>query len=128
MDLCGHCLAYTREQWPAVVERIAQRFALAPIAVRAALATQHCDVAFIGLGLDVAGEPRLNVYFKPGAPNEAPSRAELAAALADAVGYLGAIQHPDGYWTDYRLPVGAWAGIWWWDKLWKQLPTSSRPH
>jgi uncharacterized damage-inducible protein DinB len=28
----------------------------------------------------------------------------------------------------YRLPVGAWAGIWWWDKLWKQLPKSSRPH
>ena len=20
----------------------------------------------------------------------------------------------------YRLPVEAWAGIWWWDKLWKQ--------
>jgi len=21
----------------------------------------------------------------------------------------------------YRLPVKAWAGIWWWDKLWKQV-------
>jgi uncharacterized damage-inducible protein DinB len=21
----------------------------------------------------------------------------------------------------YRLPVKAWAGIWWWDKLWKQF-------
>src|ERR1700730_10837174 len=21
----------------------------------------------------------------------------------------------------YRLPVEAWAGIWWWDKLWKQV-------
>lgn len=26
----------------------------------------------------------------------------------------------------YRLPVDAWAGIWWWDKLWKQLSTASR--
>jgi hypothetical protein len=107
VDLCGHCLAYAREEWPAVVARIAQRFALAPVPVRAALATHRCDVAFIGLGLDVAGEPRLNVYLKPGAPDAPPQRAELAAALADAVGYLGAIQHADGYWTDYRLPVGA---------------------
>ena len=27
----------------------------------------------------------------------------------------------------YRLPVKAWAGIWWWDKLWKQQGFPSRP-
>ena len=27
----------------------------------------------------------------------------------------------------YRLPVKAWAGIWWWDKLWKQQGLSARP-
>ena len=27
----------------------------------------------------------------------------------------------------YRLPVEAAAGIWWWDKLWKQLGFTSRP-
>ena len=28
----------------------------------------------------------------------------------------------------YRLPVKAWAGIWWWDKLWKQVGLTTRPH
>jgi hypothetical protein len=106
VDLCGHCLAYARAAWPGVVERIARRLALAPIALEAALMRHDCDVAFIGLGLDVAGEPRLNVYLKPGQPVRAPERPELSAALADAAGYLAAIQHTDGYWTDYRLPVG----------------------
>jgi uncharacterized damage-inducible protein DinB len=27
----------------------------------------------------------------------------------------------------YRLPVKAWAGIWWWDKLWKRSGLTTRP-
>ncbi len=27
----------------------------------------------------------------------------------------------------YRLPVSAWAGIWWWDKLWKRVGLKTRP-
>jgi len=27
----------------------------------------------------------------------------------------------------YRLPVEAWAGIWWWDKLWKKAGLGTRP-
>jgi uncharacterized damage-inducible protein DinB len=27
----------------------------------------------------------------------------------------------------YRLPVKAWAGIWWWEKLWKQSGLTTRP-
>ncbi|HYL64114.1 MAG TPA: DinB family protein [Candidatus Methylomirabilis sp.] len=27
----------------------------------------------------------------------------------------------------YRLPVEAWAGIWWWDKLWKKAGLTTRP-
>lgn len=27
----------------------------------------------------------------------------------------------------YRLPVKAWAGIWWWDKLWKEAGMKTRP-
>ena len=27
----------------------------------------------------------------------------------------------------YRLPVKAWAGIWWWDKLWKHVGFTKRP-
>jgi uncharacterized damage-inducible protein DinB len=27
----------------------------------------------------------------------------------------------------YRLPVKAWAGIWWWEKLWKQAGLKTRP-
>lgn len=106
VDLCGHCLAHARSAWPGVAERIARRFALAPLSLDVALTRHDCDVAFIGLGLTVAGEPRLNVYLRPGQAVEAPQRDELAAALADAAGYLAAIQNADGYWTDYRLPVG----------------------
>lgn len=28
----------------------------------------------------------------------------------------------------YRLPPAAWAGIWQWDKLWKQAGVKARPH
>ncbi len=28
----------------------------------------------------------------------------------------------------YRLPVKAWAGIWWWDKIWKAAGLQTRPH
>lgn len=27
----------------------------------------------------------------------------------------------------HQFPVEAWAGIWWWDKLWKQVGLSTRP-
>jgi uncharacterized damage-inducible protein DinB len=27
----------------------------------------------------------------------------------------------------YRLPVKAWAGIWWWEKLWNQIGLTTRP-
>lgn len=27
----------------------------------------------------------------------------------------------------FRVPVEAWAGIWWWDKLWKQVGFNTRP-
>jgi uncharacterized damage-inducible protein DinB len=27
----------------------------------------------------------------------------------------------------YRLPVEAWAGIWWWDKLWKKAGLGVKP-
>jgi len=27
----------------------------------------------------------------------------------------------------YRLPVDAWAGIWWWDRLWKEGGLKTRP-
>lgn len=27
----------------------------------------------------------------------------------------------------YQLPVEAWAGIWWWDKLWKRVGLKTRP-
>jgi uncharacterized damage-inducible protein DinB len=27
----------------------------------------------------------------------------------------------------HRLPVEAWAGIWWWDKLWKKVGLKTRP-
>jgi hypothetical protein len=106
LDLCGHCLAHGRDAWIDVVDRIVRRLELAPIALDEALLRQRCEVAFIGLGLDVAREPRLNVYLKPGIDDRPPQRGEIEAAAADAVGSLCALQQADGRWTDYRLPVG----------------------
>jgi uncharacterized damage-inducible protein DinB len=38
-------------------------------------------------------------------------------------GQVIALAHQVGY----RLPLEAWAGIWWWDKLWKELHFSRGP-
>lgn len=38
-------------------------------------------------------------------------------------GQISMLAHQLGY----RLPVEAWAGIWWWDKLWKQAGFKTKP-
>lgn len=38
-------------------------------------------------------------------------------------GQISMLAHQLGY----RLPVEAWAGIWWWDKLWKKAGFKTKP-
>lgn len=107
VDLCGHCLAYAAGEWPDVARRCGAEHGLTPLPVDEALAAGDCEVAFFGLGLDAAGGARLNLYLKPGGGGVPPGRAELVAAVDDAVGCLEDLQRGDGRWVDYELPVGA---------------------
>lgn len=106
VDLCGHCLTYENDRWIAVTEGLAREFGLVPPALSDALARGNCKVAFVGFGLDVARETRLNVYLQAAAPRHAPVQGEIADALTDGIRYLCALQREDGRWTDYQLPVG----------------------
>lgn len=106
VDLCGHCLAYTADEWPEVVGRCTAPLGLASLPTAETLAADDCEVAFLGLGLDTRRDARINLYLKPRAA-EAPSDDELRAALDDAVDALVRLQEEDGRWVDYQLPVGA---------------------
>jgi hypothetical protein len=107
VDLCGHCLRHDGAGWNALLARLAARFALARAPIDALLADGECAVAFIGFGLDAKLSPRLNVYLNAATPPVPPARAALATAADDGIAYLCQLQHQDGYWSDYRLPVGA---------------------
>jgi hypothetical protein len=107
VDLCGHCLRHDGAGWSALLARLAARFALARAPLDALLADGACAVAFVGFGLDAKLSPRLNVYLNAATPHTPPARAALAAAGDDGVAYLCRLQHQDGHWNDYRLPVGA---------------------
>lgn len=107
VDVCGHCLAYDADQWQAVVDGCTDEFGLRPIPNETTLAVGDCSVAFLGFGLDIEGEARLNLYLNARSGDSPPGHHELAAALDDAVSYLSTLQHEDGKWVDYELPVGA---------------------
>jgi hypothetical protein len=107
VDLCGHCLAYAEDEWPRVVSSLTSRWDLAPLPVEDALKKHGCKVAFLGFGLDSAGNRRLNLYLNAAEPRQAPLAGEIRAALTDGVRYLRNLQNEDGYWTDFDLPVGA---------------------
>ncbi len=64
LDLCGcpGCLALSAAQWSEVLGEVATRNAIALPPLDALLA--RAEVAFVGFGLNAAGEPRLNLYFK----------------------------------------------------------------
>ncbi len=106
VDLCGHCLRYSREEWSAIIRRITDRFALAPLDTSCVFENAEHHVAFIGLGLTTQSSPRLNLYVKHGGETQVPGEDEVCGALADAMGYLQSIQSADGSWQDYQLPVG----------------------
>ena len=107
IDLCGHCLPYSNQQWVAIVRRCVTEFGLQPIPIQEALETGDCRVAFIGLAVDKEGQRRLNVYFQGCDREDVPLRDETIAVLEDGITYLSRIQNDEGQWTDFQLPVGA---------------------
>jgi hypothetical protein len=65
LDLCGcpSCLDLDAAQWQGVVEEVAARNDL-PVPAALPELFARSEVAFVGFGLDAAGDPRLNVYAK----------------------------------------------------------------
>ncbi len=106
VDLCGHCLRYSKDGWERLVGRCTDEFGLAPLPVTEALAPDR-EVAFIGFGVDRRGGCRLNLYLKSAPPVGPAEPGEIRAAIADAVDYLRSLQSQAGAWSDYELPVGA---------------------
>ena len=107
LDVCGHCLAYERGEWAALIGALTADLGLAPLPVADALADGDLDVSFVGLRVDAAGSVRLNLYLKAAANGGRLTDERLAAALADAVTVLGSAQRADGAFVDYDLPVGS---------------------
>lgn len=106
-DLCGHCLNQSPAGWQRIVTACCDRFDIPPVDVAALFDHGRAQMAFLGCGVTVGGETRLNLYLQP-SPDAAPACGEsLRAACEDAVSYLLAIQGEDGRWQDYTLPVGA---------------------
>lgn len=68
IDVCAHCTPRGRQEWVALVERLAAEFDLVDAGVREPLLEGKAEVAFLGFGIDSYGFCRLNVYLK--APSE----------------------------------------------------------
>ncbi|SEF35193.1 hypothetical protein ABL840_19440 [Variovorax sp. NFACC27] len=109
IDLCGHCMPQPAASWLDLVARVSHGLGLPVPPVQAALDAQHCEVAFLGAGVDRRGQHRLNIYLKPSGPDlpGALDRRALRACIASACAYLCDLQAADGGFADYRLPVGA---------------------
>lgn len=60
LDVCGHCVRRTPEDWTNVIERIVVRQQLA----RSPKFLETAELAFTGCGLDTELRPRLNLYLK----------------------------------------------------------------
>ena len=63
-DVCAHCLPRPAEAWLALIDALADGHGLAAPGGGEPLRGRHADLAFLGLGLNVELEPRLNVYLR----------------------------------------------------------------
>lgn len=64
LDICAHCVPQTPAQWADAIQDLAAGHRVAMPEIGAALRTRRAEVAFIGYGLDMRGQKRLNVYLK----------------------------------------------------------------
>lgn len=106
LDVCGHCLNHALPEWAAITQAITDRFSLAPVDMNPLLHSEGYDVAFIGLGVTVDRQVRLNLYIKHSVRRAAPAPEEIEEALIDGIRYLCFMQREDGSWIDFDLPVG----------------------
>lgn len=104
LDICGHCVPMPAGEWRTRIAGLARAAGVAEPPLGPLL--EEGEVAFAGVGVDVLGEARLNVYVKPfGTAAELLPR-ERRALLRHALDALVAHQNDDGSWRDFLLPVG----------------------
>jgi len=77
--------------------------------------------------LSTDGNRRVKIFSRGSWTRTWPAGATMFAYMfaheAHHRGQITMLAHQLGF----RLPVRAWAGVWWWDKLWKQHGFTSRP-
>jgi hypothetical protein len=64
LDLCGHCLAFDAGSFAHALRAVETAFGLPEETLSAMKIGERSDVAFVGCGVSISGEPRVNVYFK----------------------------------------------------------------
>jgi hypothetical protein len=111
IDLCGHCITKSNAEWIKVINDLTKENGLQKIDVEKSLRTNDSEVAFVGMGVSSSNETRINVYLKPKWPIPFESSSDdfnyyTYTKLQRAIEYLTHIQHENGSWGDYYLPVG----------------------
>lgn len=64
LDVCGHCLPRSWNEWLEILSRCCRELGLAPWPLLGDTWQTTSELAFIGFGLDRNGEIRLNAYLK----------------------------------------------------------------
>ncbi|MGH1386568.1 prenyltransferase/squalene oxidase repeat-containing protein [Kordia sp.] len=111
VDLCGHCIRKSNADWIDVINSLTNENELQKIGIETALNSNENEVAFLGMGVTTTNETRINVYLKPKwpikfEPNTDDANYYTYTKLQRAIDYLLHIQHENGSWGDYYLPVG----------------------
>lgn len=63
LDLCAHCARRSSHDWRARIEALGSSLGIDTS--RSILSPEVAELAFLGLGIDAEGRPRLNCYWKP---------------------------------------------------------------
>ncbi|MEM9547094.1 MAG: hypothetical protein AAGA77_14030 [Bacteroidota bacterium] len=64
IDMCGcrGCLAYSDDKWLDKINYFTDQYGLAPFPIDEQLLHQKADISYFGMGLDIKGNKRLNLY------------------------------------------------------------------
>jgi hypothetical protein len=70
LDLCGHCIPRSSEDWQGVLGILGKRHAIDTTDASLMLGKDWMELACAGIGLDRLGTVRLNTYGRPVRPLE----------------------------------------------------------
>jgi hypothetical protein len=64
IDVCAHCRRLSATEWLDMIGRVTCENGLVDSDVQSVLYSGKVEVAFLGFGIDVRGQKRLNLYLK----------------------------------------------------------------